>query len=1096
MPPTLTTKRRTSAKKAATTRTFHDDLVLNRWMLGFFFTTKLNPRQNHFRERLSHDRLEGFAEDGQTRFFHEITGNMPLIDGTRITIAELRRYDFNIVEHWKAITERRNKTEGHELRLKYFQWLSLLFTEIYLDWYFNRRQQLLDGLNKEMEHFDAEQGELVPRFQPYTAADLNKLAYWSATGSGKTLLLHVNIRQYLHYFQRGNTNRNPDQIILLTPNEGLSRQHYEEAQKSGFFPILFEKEQMKQSQLGSITIIDINKLADENGEKTIAAETFAGNNLVLVDEGHRGTGKEAKAWMRRRAIVIGDGFAFEYSATFGQAMAKADDSIRETYAKSTLFDYSYKFFYEDEYGKDFLILNFPAEKGNKTINENTNLYFTACLLSFYQQLHLWETHSIAITRFNIEKPLWVFVGNKVNDEDSDILTVLDYLAQFVNDPTQIQAWLKDLLTDTARLLDAKQQNIFHGKFAPLLGRDPAEIYTDILAKLFNTTANQRLKLVNIKNSKGELALRIGEAKPFGLVNVGDDTKLFATARERKTFDCEPDDFGGSLFNTINKPESKLNLLIGSRKFTEGWSSWRVSTMGLLNMGKNEGTQIIQLFGRGVRLKGENFSLKRSKPEVRPKGTFLEKLETLNVFGVNADYMARFKEYLKEEGITPPDEMLQLDFPTRSKLSQGKLKTLALRDGFKDNQQNGFKNTLSPELYKIPENFKGKIKLPHVELDLYPRIEALASRGVSVATQPAKRETHTIHLQLMPLFDWDKIFLSVQDHKLRRSWHNLRVSKEKLRQFCETNTEWFTLYAPASEMEIHEYKDVEKQESLLIQLLTDYTESFYKSLKNAYEGEHYQVVYLNDDDGSMVKFYHFEIEPGEIGEKYQEQLLGLKRMIEEGRIKDAAGWSSGSMVAICFEKHLYYPLFHLGDESQIKALPLKMRPVVFDNPDEVRFVRDLEAFSQSEEGKIAIAGRSLYLMRNADNRAKGLGFATAGGFYPDFLLWLLDEVTGAQTLAFIDPKGFRNLDLRKEPKLQLYKEIKQIQNRLGDEQLCLEAFVLSVTPPADLLNVTLTEEEFEERHILFMHEKSSRAYLQKLFEKLKPNKGAAFIGVLQ
>jgi len=50
------------------------------------------------------------------------------------------------------------------------------------------------------------------------------------------------------------------------------------------------------------------------------------------------------------------------------------------------------------------------------------------------------------------------------------------------------------------------------------------------------------------------------------------------------------------------------LLIGSKKFSEGWSSWRVSSMGLMNVGKSEGSQIIQLFGRGVRLKGYQFSL--------------------------------------------------------------------------------------------------------------------------------------------------------------------------------------------------------------------------------------------------------------------------------------------------------------------------------------------------------------------------------------------------------------------------------------------------------------------------------------------------------
>ena len=33
----------------------------------------------------------------------------------------------------------------------------------------------------------------------YEMADLRKIAFWNATGSGKTLLMHVNILQYQHY---------------------------------------------------------------------------------------------------------------------------------------------------------------------------------------------------------------------------------------------------------------------------------------------------------------------------------------------------------------------------------------------------------------------------------------------------------------------------------------------------------------------------------------------------------------------------------------------------------------------------------------------------------------------------------------------------------------------------------------------------------------------------------------------------------------------------------------------------------------------------------------------------------------------------------
>ena len=85
-------------------------------------------------------------------------------------------------------------------------------------------------------------------------------------------------------------------------------------------------------------------------------------------------------------------------------------------------------------------------------------------------------------------------------------------------------------------------------------------------------------------------------------------------------------------------------------------------MGLMNIGKKEGSQIIQLFGRGVRLKGYEYCLKRSRAI---KGKELEKkyqaVETLNIFGLQANYMKEFKAYLKEEGV-PTDERVEFVLP--------------------------------------------------------------------------------------------------------------------------------------------------------------------------------------------------------------------------------------------------------------------------------------------------------------------------------------------------------------------------------------------------------------------------------------------------
>lgn len=145
------------------------------------------------------------------------------------------------------------------------------------------------------------------------------------------------------------------------------------------------------------------------------------------------------------------------------------------------------------------------------------------------------------------------------------------------------------------------------------------------------------------------------------------------------------------------------------------------------------------------------------------------------------------------------------------------------------------------------------------------------------------------------------------------------------------------------------------------------------------------------------------------------------------------------------------------------------------------MRDLDAFYKSPLGLQVIGKRSLYLLRNADTKAKGLGFALAGNFYPDFLLWLVDDATGEQWLNFIDPKGLLHMKLT-DPKLGLYKEVKVLQKKLGDTKLTLNAFIVSGTPFKNLLNVTSEQAELEDRNVLFMPD-GGPVYLKKMFERI-------------
>ena len=126
------------------------------------------------------------------------------------------------------------------------------------------------------------------------------------------------------------------------------------------------------------------------------------------------------------------------------------------------------------------------------------------------------------------------------------------------------------------------------------------------------------------------------------------------------------------------------------------------------------------------------------------------------------------------------------------------------------------------------------------------------------------------------------------------------------------------------------------------------------------------------------------------------------------------------------------------------------------------------------------------MRNASNRLKGVGFAQAGNFYPDFLMWLIDRTENRQYLTFIDPKGLRNLSFD-DPKLNFATEVKVLQEQINQDRADADRIVLNSVILSDTAreNVVLLHgrlpEEYEAKNIFFMENKSGAdSYLRKLF----------------
>ncbi|GAB6274472.1 MAG: hypothetical protein STSR0004_13350 [Peptococcaceae bacterium] len=373
-------------------------LVLNKYLLSLFGITDFRDLQEKLKEVNT-----GCDEEGRSYFVHVLL-SLEGLNRDKIPPEVLLSYDENIQSLVRKINYRREPVS-----LKYFQYLAVLFTEIVLDNLKNKEIEFCSELNAFLKTENKEQ-EIKP-ISDFDLKDLKKLAFWMATGAGKTLLLHLNYYQFFHY-----KLFSPDSIILITPSEALSKQHFEELQKSGIpcRRYLGGALNLTSWQLGvtgspgEVLVLEMTKLVEEKrgGGVTLPVEVFEGRNLIFVDEGHKGRRSEEQKWARLRDKLAKNGFVFEYSATFGQILGENNRQTLNEYGKSIVLDYSYKYFYLDGYGKDFMVLNVKSTKvGAQEFQETM---FVANLLSFYEQLLVYEENRHLVREYNLEKPLWIF----------------------------------------------------------------------------------------------------------------------------------------------------------------------------------------------------------------------------------------------------------------------------------------------------------------------------------------------------------------------------------------------------------------------------------------------------------------------------------------------------------------------------------------------------------------------------------------------------------------------------------------------------------------------------------------------------------------
>ena len=1069
---------------------FGHKLVLNQWIVSLFgYDPLLQHKRGHkslkpfkpFADMLS-TKADGLDADNLHRFYKHL--DLELQEGAAITKADLLRYEQNIVSHTLAINEKR----ARPIVWKYYQWLSLLFAEIYLDRYFADIHALRRDLNAYVKAFnDYWEGEgYETGITPFTLDELNKVCLQNATGSGKTLLMHVNFLQFRYYAGKSALKDDLTRTILITPNEGLSRQHAGELKASGIIAerLITDSGDLLstgRNGLRQVDFTEVTKLAEQDGPNIIAVRNLGDQNLLLVDEAHRGMGStEERGWFANRAKLAERGFVFEYSATFKEATTAAKrDTITEAYAKSVLFDYSYRYFYEDGYGKDYRIFNLP-----RTFDELQFSYLTACLLAYYQQLRLFEDKKVEFADYNIEKPLWVFVGASVTGGKktkieagtiSDVGKIIAFLAKFLNDNSVAEDEIQNIISGNGEktgLLDAGGNDIFSGGFAYLNtlmtteGLTARDFLKDIHQRVFQSSAGGQLAIARIKGDDNEIMLRVGQSEtPFGLINVGDASGLSSHIADRnfENVTVLDSEFSDTLFGQINESSSPLNLLIGSKRFVEGWDCWRVSTLGLMHVGKSEGSQIIQLFGRGVRLKGHDWSLQRSgfsTPSYQPD--FIQYAETLNVFGVEADFMERFRAFLEEEELPSNDKKEVFQIPLNVTYDFGQnLMVLRPRRKKANGKEYDFKRDAAvPKFGEVPDKLREKI----IAIDWYPRIQSLESRRGDTIGLKNEQTFSSLHAAFLDEHD---LFFRLERFKRERTWHNFNIQKDQLKPLLADGT-WYKIIVPSGRMTFDDPSNIALWQEMAAELLQKYAEEYYNYRKAAFIEPRLELRPLADDDPNIptTDFYQLLVDSSE-----SKLIADIEALSKELAVKKKGVLTAGDLKGCLLSNHLYEPVLHVRKGGKVQVTPVSL------NESEIQFVEDLVSYLDQSQATLDQDGIEAFLLRN-ESRGRGMGFFEAGNFYPDFLLWLVKGDT--QSLAFIEPHGLQH-EGPGHKKIAFHQTIKDIEERLGNPNVSLNSFIITPSRHSKL-NWGLSINELNDLNVYFM-EDQAELYVSSIFDAL-------------
>jgi superfamily II DNA or RNA helicase len=850
------------------------------------------------------------------------------------------------------------------------------------------------------DYIDAQTGKIAYE------AFINRMGFWMATGSGKTLVI-VKLIELLGRLRRlGEVP--PHDILFLTHRDDLIEQlkrHVDEynASHSDTPIVLYElkeyaavkRERRSLFQEGEIPVFYYrsDNLSDEQKEKIVDFRNYDndGRWFILLDEAHKGDREDSKR-QHIYSILSRNGFLFNFSATFTDPRDIA----------TTVYNFNLSEYIRRGYGKHLLVLQQELrafkDKEDYSADEKRRLVLKTLILLAYvrkvrERIESLLTPSLSPRTIGEEgagsggilyhRPLMLVLVNSVNTEDADLELFFRELEQIARQGIDKAPWddAKDKLWQ-----ELGQPPTFLFEDEPI--RVDRAIWDslapeDIRRYVFNADSWGEIEVLVRPSNRQEMAFKLKTAdRPFALVKIGD---ISAWLKEKlsgyeiaERFDDE------SLFARLNADDSDINILMGSRSFYEGWDSNRPNVICYINIGTGTDAQkfILQSVGRGVRIEPIKNKRKRLLPlynagEVEQNlfqrlKDAVQPLETLFIFGTNRQALQTVLENLQKERAT------------------GQWQTL---DVFKVNPK-AKKVCLLIPVYKpasaprAQQNLIAKFKIARDELDaLCAFVQGADNRVLLALTDAEPKQVKVLRgaLQQNSLFtdngrqygDLRRLLRRVVDYLgvTPEEVDKLKPLEDEIRHFRHITVSLEDISELENKVKrVREYKDPQLEQEDLIQRLQQ-GEITVKEFREAYNATTQRAnKEVFEHDGKRITIKHIA-------------------------------------------QHYYLPVVLSKDG---KADYIRH---IIKTESEVKFIKDLEAYLSQPNNEFQQFGWWFFSKLDESLDEVYIPYYDPktnrmARFKPDFIFWLCKD--SRYWIVFVDPKGTEHVDYQR--KIDGYREV--------------------------------------------------------------------------